>query len=193
MATCTFEVLVTSNENELARAETIDAWDYAITNRTVAPLRIAYYAQHIVSEGGDVATFTGDLSSFSRLELKFQSPSSNVPFVVRQRPEAVRGRFTVDMQWETATATPVPFHTQQANTLALLHISGFKYDDEPNATPTTLRLELLEQQIVASETTGQVGVRAQSEAFTRAFSFTSIALELRFPGIADALGEEEAF
>ncbi|EGD73799.1 TK/RTKC protein kinase [Salpingoeca rosetta] len=182
-AQCTFDVFVTVPENVLQRKEVVTEWAYPIERRIVPDLNLAFYT-HRIHGTGPVSSFQADMSMLTGLNMTFETKNDELPFVVRERAQAARGRFVVDMQWEAAGKTPGFIYEHQESASAFLVVRGFKYSDD-TAAPVTKKFALPEQLVAVRESDGVVGVVGRTDAFTRPFTFTSATLVLRFLGVAD--------
>ncbi|EGD73426.1 TK/RTKC protein kinase [Salpingoeca rosetta] len=187
---CTFDVLVTVDEHELKRTETVQTWRFPIQRRVADVVDLVYFTHTIPIYSSDIMTFDADLTTLTKLQFSLESPSTNVPFVVRFRPQPVTARIVVDARWlANGTGAAILFGKQE-NALAFVRVEDFRYDDEPSTVaPQTKDFALLEQDVAASEEDGLVGVFGKTDELPRPFSFTRISVVLRFLGAPDARGE----
>eukprot|EP00043_Microstomoeca_roanoka_P011984 m.113312 g.113312 ORF g.113312 m.113312 type:complete len:2350 (-) comp15356_c3_seq1:622-7671(-) len=189
--TCAFDVLVLAEEHVLERTEVVTEWEFPGSRQAISALRVAYFTHQIYSSGGEISRFEVDLSQLTELRFSFSSPSSEVPFVVRERSASRGGRLVVDMSWLADGVTNIGLFGQQENVRAYLELSDLVIiDNHGNITNSEEMavFELDDQEVAADIDNGLVAVRGKSVSFAQPFTFTQVSVVIRFIGVSGMRG-----
>eukprot|EP00043_Microstomoeca_roanoka_P011985 m.113350 g.113350 ORF g.113350 m.113350 type:complete len:2370 (-) comp15356_c3_seq2:346-7455(-) len=185
---CTFDVIVQAEENPLYVSEIVTEWVFPYAQLTIEPLKRTFVTHEIHSNGGDIGRFEANVGELTELRFTFASPSTAVPFVVRDRPGLIAGRIAVDLAWLADGVTDFLIQGAQNDVRTSVELENY----QPTAANGVLErrkvFALDNAQVAVNDAEGVVAVQAKSDDFVEPFSFTSISVIVRFLGVTGIRG-----